>query len=97
MVVDMHGAPIQGAVLVPEEEYTSNTSPGYSDKELEALASNAKGIISFHLDDCLWDSDGCYHFRIHRPGFEDVAMSVSKDLFPPVLRIELKAKAPASK
>jgi hypothetical protein len=94
MVVGTNGVPIQGAILVPEEENPPTATQRYSDAELRERASNAKGIISVELDDCLWDSDGCYHFRIRRNGFEDVAMTVSKELFPPVLRIELKVKSP---
>jgi hypothetical protein len=44
------------------------------------------------MDDCLWPSDDCYHFRVHRSGYEDSTISVSKDLFPPMLKVELTEK-----
>ncbi len=102
VVVDGSGAPVAGALLIlmPEDENQSSTPLGHTTAELRELTSDSQGVIHAQLDDCLWDSDGCYHFRVRRYGYDDVTMSVSKDLFPPVLRVELKpreqgASAPA--
>jgi hypothetical protein len=97
LVVDGSGAPIRGAflVLLPEVEDPSSRLPKYTSAELGELTSDQQGMIHAELDDCLWDSDRCYHFRIRRGGFEDVEMTVSRDLMPPVLRIEMKRPAPA--
>ena len=92
MVVDARGAPIQGALLMPEEEFQDVDRTRLTKEERDARLSDAQGSIHAELDDFFWQGDGCYHFRIHREGFEDVDMAVSRDLYPPVLRIELKAK-----
>ena len=91
-VVDALGAPVQGAFLyaVAEDESPSARPEHFTSAELKARTSDAQGMIRAELDDFLRESDHCYHFRVRRSGFEDVTMSVSRDLFPPVLRIEMK-------
>jgi len=95
VVVDGSGAPIKGAVLIPEDEGPTAATPRYVQAEIDARTSDAKGVLPADLDMCLWD-DGCYHFRIHKGGYEDAAMVVSRDLFPPVLRIVLKPPSTSS-
>jgi hypothetical protein len=95
LVVDQSGAPLQGAVIYPENEDSSAT-PGYFPGELRERTSGAQGTIIVHLEDFLWASDACYHFLISRPGFEDENMTVSRDLFPQVLRVDMRAKVAAS-
>jgi hypothetical protein len=97
IVVDPSGAPIRGAILVPEPENPSVVPIKYDRDEIAARASDAQGVLPALLDMCLWDSDGCYHFRVQRSGYEDAAMVVSRDLFPPVLRIVLKPVSSSSK
>jgi hypothetical protein len=89
IVVDPSGAPIQGAILIPEPENATATPTRFERDEIKKHASDAKGELPAVLDSCLWDGDGCYHFRVHRAGYVDSAMVVSKDLFPPVLRVVL--------
>src|ERR1035438_3283762 len=88
LVVDAHGAPLPGAflTLLPETENPSGRPQAYTTEELKAQTSDAQGMFRVDLEDCLWDSDHNYHFRIRRQGYEDETMSVSTDLFPPVLR-----------
>lgn len=96
MVVDGSGTPVRGAILVPDDEYPATSRlRNYTDQELAEHGSDAQGLIVAHLEDCLWDSDGCYHFRIIKKGYEDVTMTVSKALFPPVMRVELKSRTGA--
>lgn len=92
LVVDRHGTPLQNAVLTPDPESAPAVPRVYDDAEIKERASDAKGVFHVDMDDCIWNSDGCYHFRIHRAGFEDSTMAVSKDLFPPMLRIEMREK-----
>lgn len=96
-VVDARGAPLAGAflVLVPEDDNGSTRPVSYTSWELRDQTSDAQGVFRASLDDCLWESDGCFHFRVRKDGYEEVAMSVSKDLFPPVLRVELKPREQA--
>jgi hypothetical protein len=95
VVVDGSGAPIKGAILIPEDEGPSGATPKYVQEEINARASDAKGVLPADLETCLWD-DGCYHFRIHKAGYEDAAMVVSRELFPPELRIVLKPPSGSS-
>jgi hypothetical protein len=97
-VVDSLGAPVQGAFLyaMPEDENPPARPEKYTSAERKARTSDAQGMLRAELDDFLWESDHCYHFRVRRSGFEDVTMSVSRDLFPPVLRIEMKRLAQAT-
>jgi hypothetical protein len=96
MVVDAHGAPIPGAflTLLAETEEPASRRVTYGSAELKAQTSDAQGMIRAELDDCLWESDHSYHFRIRRRGYEDVTMSVSTELFPPVLRVEMRRLEP---
>jgi hypothetical protein len=96
LVVDPSGAPIRGAVLLPETENASAAPSSYDQNEIQTRVSDAQGVLPAMLDLCLWESDGCYHFRIHRAGYEDTSMVVSKDLFPPVLRVVLKPMSSSS-
>ena len=104
MVVDARGAPLAGAFLsfMPEEENPSARPTQYTTREIREHTSDAQGMIRVDLEDCLWDSDHSYHFRVRRGGYEDVTMSVSMDLCPPVLRVEMRrveteAAPPAAK
>ena len=97
MVVENHGLPVQGALLVPSDEDSRDAAPVRDPYEIRARSSDAHGIFHVDLDDCYWASDGCYHFRISKDGYDDVEMSVSKDLFPPMLRVDLKAKVPGGR
>ncbi len=92
LVVDSAGTPVPGAVIYPDYEYSSSQKT-YTRDDLEALSSDAQGVIHVDLDDFLWDKDGCYHFVIRRAGYEAATMSVSKDLAPPVLRVVMAPKA----
>jgi hypothetical protein len=92
MLVNGLGDPIQGAIVVPEEQENPGAMrQSLSDEDRQARVSDAQGLIRADLEQYFSESDGCYHFRIHRGGFEDVTMTVSKDLFPPLLRIKLEA------
>jgi hypothetical protein len=90
MIVDGRGAPLVGATLLPDLEAPPNTPWHYTSTELAAHTSDEQGMILADLAEYFWDSDGCYHFLVHRPGYENVTMTVSRDLFPPVLKIEMK-------
>jgi hypothetical protein len=92
MVVDARGAPLPGAflVLIPEIDGPSSRHQAYTSSELKAQTADAQGMIHADLDDCLWESDHTYHFRVHLAGYEDATMSVSTELFPPVLRVEMR-------
>jgi hypothetical protein len=90
--VNRHGDPIPLAVLTPDFENPPVVPHVYDDDELKQRASDANGVFHIDMDDCLWASDQNYHFRIHRAGYEDSVISVSKDLFPPMLKVELREK-----
>jgi hypothetical protein len=92
LIVDRHGTPIQNGVLMPDDENPPAAPRVYDKWELKDRASDAQGFFHIDLEDCLWSSDGCYHFRIHRAGYDDFTMSVSKELFPPVLKIVMVEK-----
>jgi hypothetical protein len=92
VIVDRHGTPLQNGVLVPDYEGAQEIPHTYDKYELAQRASDAKGVFHVDLDDCYWNSDDCYHFKIYRTGFENCSMTVSKDLFPPVLKITLVEK-----
>jgi hypothetical protein len=93
-LVDGSGAPIQGALVLPEVEFPNSPQRRDTQEEFEARVSDAYGVIRAPLDDYFWESDACYHFRIHKDGFDDVTMAVSRDLYPSVLRIDLRPQAP---
>jgi hypothetical protein len=94
LIVDRSGYPVAGAVVRPENEDAKDTRETLTDFEIAARTSNAQGMIHTGLEDYFWDSDSCYHFRIHRDGFEDFELAVSKELLPPVLKIELRERSP---
>ncbi|HZZ18027.1 MAG TPA: hypothetical protein VFE25_01595 [Opitutaceae bacterium] len=91
-VVNRHGDPIQYAVLTPDLENTPPAPHAYDDDEIKQRSSDANGVFHIDMDDCIWESDQNYHFRIHRAGYDDFTMAVSKDLFPPMLKVELREK-----
>jgi hypothetical protein len=92
MIVDRHGTPLQNGVLVADEENAPVQPHDYDKYELAERASDAKGVFHVDLEECYWASDNCYHFKIFRTGFENFSMTVSKDLFPPVLKITMVEK-----
>ena len=89
-LVDVSGAPIQGALVMPEVEYQNSAPRRDTQDEFEARVSDVNGVVRAPLEDYFWESDACYHFRIHKDGFEDVTMAVSRDLYPSELRIDLR-------
>jgi len=94
IVVNEQGLPLQGAVIMPEtEEHHSAEVRKLTVEEVQARTSDAQGLVYADLELYFWDSDGCYHVRVHRSGFRDETMAVSKDLFPPLLRITMEANA----
>jgi hypothetical protein len=95
LVVDAAGAPLAGAVVLPDAEYDTPLPP-YTASELKDRSTNANGTILIYLDDYYWASDSCYHFRVRRAGYEDETMAVSKDLFPAVLKIDMRPRVPAT-
>lgn len=96
VVVDHFGNPVAGAAVLPENEDSKDTRENLTEYEIANRTSNAAGMIHASFDDYFWDSDSCYHFRVRRAGFEDLEIAVSKELLPPVLKIELRERsAPA--
>jgi hypothetical protein len=94
LVVDGLGVPVQGAVVLPEEGDLKPTRQiNWTSEDIAARVSDSQGIVRADLEQYYWDSDGCYHFRVLRVGFEDFAMTVSKELFPPVLKVTLEGDA----
>jgi hypothetical protein len=91
LVVNSRGVPIPGATVVPYEESESRQAP-LTKEDLKPLTTDTHGIVSVLLESYYWTEDGCYHFRVQRAGFDTATESVSKDLFPAQLRIELKAE-----
>lgn len=92
MVVDIRGAPIKGALVMPESEDEDLTKTNkLTDDELDRRTSDAQGLIHADLRVYYWPSDGCFHFAATREGYEDTTYSVSKDLFPSPLRIKMDA------
>jgi hypothetical protein len=96
LVVDARGAPIPGALVLPEDESQSGSPHHYTDSEIYGRATDAQGNLRIDLDDYYWPSDGCYHFRVMRRGYEDETMSVSKDLFPALLKVDMRPRVPDS-
>jgi hypothetical protein len=98
MLVDGLGAPVQGAVVLPEEgDLKTTRQTNWSKDEIAARVSDSQGMVRADLEQYYWDSDGCYHFRVLRTGFEDFAMTVSKDLFPSVLKVNLEPESQRTK
>jgi hypothetical protein len=103
LLVDAHGVPVQGALVLQEYDeesrYNRPIEPPVDDRD--PRISDAEGIVHADLAQYLWDSDGCYHFQVQRRGFEDFALTVSRELFPAVLTITLdsvpqRTKKPAA-
>ena len=96
MVVDEHGLPVQGAFVSPEiAEHSNPDMRKLTDEETAARTSDLQGLVYADLELYYWDSDGCYHLVVRRGGYKQVVMSVSKELFPPLLRITLEANSRA--
>jgi hypothetical protein len=91
LVVNAHGVPIPGATVLPYDESESRKSD-LTPEDRKALTTDPHGLVTVLLESYYWSEDGCYHFRVHRTGFDTATETVSKDLFPAELRIELKAE-----
>jgi len=84
-------------VLPDDVETNAKTSRQLQNDALDlGWISDAQGLVHADLDQYLWESDGCYHFRVRRGGYKNIEMSVSRDLFPQVLKISLEAATPES-
>jgi hypothetical protein len=92
VIVDRHGTPLQNGVLIPDPEGAQEVPHAYDKYELQQRASDVNGVFHVDLDDCYWTSDNCYHLKIYRTGYDNISMTVSKDLFPPVLKITMVEK-----
>ncbi len=90
VVVDHFGNPVAGAVVRPENEDSKDNREKLTDWEIAACTSNDQGMIQANLEDYYWDSDSCYPIRVHRDGYEDFELAVSRELLPLVLKIELR-------
>ena len=91
MVVDTRGQPIAGALVLPDEEDQSTATAATPPvDDVKSVTTDAAGSVVLPLGDYYWTEDSCYHFRVVRRGYDPVIMSVSRELWPPVLRIELK-------
>jgi hypothetical protein len=90
LVVDVHGTPLPAATVLPYEERDSLDPSNVTGLDLRDYATDAHGIVEVVLGNYYWSSDACYHFRVHRAGFETETLAVSKELFPAEFRIELK-------
>jgi hypothetical protein len=91
-VVDAGGAPIKGALVMPESEDEGMTDAGnLTASELERRTSDAQGLVHADLKAYYWPSDACFHFAATKQGYEDAVISVSKDLFPSPLKIRMEA------
>jgi len=98
LIVDEAGAPVQGALVLPEdEEGRGARHVVWTRNEIADRVSDSQGLVQADLDQYYWESDDCYHLRVATTGFEDVAMTVSKDLFPAVLKISLEATQKGSR
>lgn len=84
--------------MLPDDvETNAKTSRQLQNDALDlGWISDAQGLVHADLDQYLWESDGCYHFRVRRGGYKNIEMSVSRDLFPQVLKISLEAATPES-
>jgi hypothetical protein len=98
LLVDGRGKPVQGGIVLPDDvETNAKTSRQLQNDALDlGWISDAQGLVHADLDQYLWESDGCYHFRVRRGGYKNIEMSVSRDLFPQVLKISLEAATPES-
>ncbi len=96
LIVDSLGAPIRGALVLPDPEFPPAEAPRYTESEIKERSTDAQGMVLVYLDDFYWNSDGCYHIRVRRNGYEEEAMTVSRDLFPSVLKIDMRPRVPAT-
>jgi hypothetical protein len=94
LVVDGRGGPIRGALVLPEDETESGSRHEYTEYEKAERSTDAQGNLRLDLGDYYWASDGCYHFRVTRRGYEAETMAVSKDLFPGVLKVDMRPREP---
>jgi hypothetical protein len=92
LVVDTLGAPIKGALVLPDPEFPPAEAPRLSDSDIKERSTNAQGMILVYLDDFYWNADACYHIRVRSIGYEDETLAVSKDLFPAVLKIDMRPR-----
>jgi hypothetical protein len=91
VVVDTRGQPVAGALVLPDpEDQSTATAAGPPVDDLKAVTTDAAGSVVLPLGDYYWTEDSCYHFRVVRRGYDPVIMSVSRELWPAVLRVELK-------
>lgn len=99
VVVDHSGAPVAGAVIepVPEDSKAATLIESQAQFEKDKWTTGPDGMIHNDLEEYYWDSDSCYHFHVHRLGYEDFDITVSKDLMPPIYRIELRDRVPVSR
>jgi hypothetical protein len=91
LVVNTRGVPIPGATVIPYDENEARRTE-LTPEDLKAFTTDQHGMVTVVLEPYLWTEDGCYHFRVRRAGFEAATETVSRDLFPGQLRIELKAE-----
>jgi hypothetical protein len=96
LIVDAAGAPIKGALVLPDPEFPPAEAPRLTDSELKERSTNEQGLILVYLEDFYWNADGCYHIRVRRGGYEDETLAVSRDLFPAVLKIDMRLRVPAT-
>ncbi|HEY1793101.1 MAG TPA: hypothetical protein VGG34_09300 [Opitutaceae bacterium] len=88
LVVDTAGTPLEGAVVYPDSDDSSSQTPRYAENH----STDKQGLLVPDLEEFYWDSDGCYHFRVRSPGYEEETVAVSRDLFPFIYRIELRPR-----
>lgn len=93
LVLDTSGAPIVGARLLPDDDAVHTAPVKYDDS---IPSSDAHGLFVLDLDDYYSWKDSCYHFRVHKKGYVDETLAVSKDLMPAQLKVELKSTASAA-
>lgn len=96
LVVDVHGVAVQGAMLIADRDEDDPSAASGESRRETALMSDSDGLIAVHLQDLLWESDGCYHFHIQRRGFEEADMTVAPQLATSTLRVVLQRKTPGS-
>jgi hypothetical protein len=93
LVLDENGRPVADAILLAEDDSHGSGYRNTTQEEDFAPRSGPDGVITADLDEYLWSSDDCYHFSIHKRGFEDTATTVSRELIPQVLKVELRSRA----
>ena len=88
MVVDIQGAPIKGALVMPESDgdRMSDTEEITPEDRAKRI-SDAQGLIHADIGLYYWQSDDCFHFVVTKEGYDDTSFSVSRSLFPSLLKI----------